>query len=524
MRSIAFGRKMKRSFLFVSLFMFLISSAAYAASSEGNNLGSAATVVDIKVSEAKVSLVPGEEDQITVTALYSDNTSEDVTKQTEWKSSDLKVATVEKGNIIANQAGTAKIKATFNGKTKEVSVKVLQLKSIYTDHNSLNMVAGEKLKLKIRAKYEGNRIIDISNKVTLTSSNTETVIVDSNRYLVAKGTGFSAITASYEDKQIDIAVNVIVGKMLDNHVTDAIIHPTKPIIYMTDFQAKKLYAFNYSTGEFSSISFALNPERVVFANNELYVALLVKEHSPYWWDDEQEGKIAIIDPQKFKVKEELTIDTDPYDLVVDKSGYIYVASGSGQWTNITSYSRKLKLKVDQKSIYDGSFIELHPTLGRIYSITTGLSPRDMIAYNVSKGQFTDPEYGGYDSPYHGDYAMSEYSVISPDGKYLFNGAGTIFASTKERKDDMVFVNQLDPDYRYDSIAFHLKDSRFYAGSSESPTIFEFDYKSLKKVKDHETMGLVKYLFYRDKQLITIELLGKDKDDQNKYLIQSIRLK
>lgn len=522
MINIVFGRKVRLSFLFVSLCLFLISSAAYATSSEVKKTDSAPSIVDIKLSETKVSLLPGEEDQITVTALYSDNTTEDVTKQTKWESDNLKVATVTKGKIIAKKEGTAKIKATYSGKSKEISVKVLQIKSIYADSNSLMIVAGEKRKLKIKAKYEGNKIVDISNKVTLTSNNTQSVIVDKNRNIVAKNQGFSTITASYENKEIDIAVTVIEGKILENEVTDAVIHPTEPVIYMTDYRDKKLYAYNYSTGELDSINFSLKPERIFFANNELYVALLVKEHSPYWWEDEQEGKIAIIDPEQFEVKDELTIDTDPYDLVVDNNGYIYVASGSGQWTMISSYSRKTKLKVGHKSIRETSLIELHPTLGRIYSITTDLSPRDMRAYNVSKGNFTDKEYGGYDSPYHGDYDMSVYSKISPDGKYLFNGAGTIFASSKKREDDMLFVNQLDEEYSFGSIAFDMKDGKFYVGSTQTPTVYEFDYKTLNKVKDHEAVGLVKYLFYRDNELITIEFLGKDKD-KNKLLIQKIKL-
>lgn len=70
-------------------------------------------------------------------------------------------------------------------------------------------------------------------------------------------------------------------------------HPSKPIIYALN-ENKDVLEINYETGIVRRLTMNLIPERIYFHNNELYVALLKGTHSSYWWDEEQEGAIAII--------------------------------------------------------------------------------------------------------------------------------------------------------------------------------------------------------------------------------------
>lgn len=177
------------------------------------------------------------------------------------------------------------------------------------------------------------------------------------------------------------------GTRLDFQVKDSIMHPTKPVIYFSDMHGKKVYAYDYVTKTVTEAAFTLTPESIAFANDEIYVALLKGNHSPYWFDETHKGAIAILDSSTLKMKEQFDIAIDPYDIVVGRDGYIYVPSGSGQWTNIKSYSRQSKQEVASSNIRNASIAELHPTVDKIYTITTDISPRDISAYNISEGKF-----------------------------------------------------------------------------------------------------------------------------------------
>lgn len=222
-------------------------------------------------------------------------------------------------------------------------------------------------------------------------------------------------------------------------VTDVVEHPTLPILYMTDKAGKKLHAYNYETKEDTFISFELEPESLAFSNDEIYVSLLKAPHDSYIDDSQEQGAIAIVDATTFELVEQFDVAIDPYDIEVSDDGYIYVTSGSSQWTSMKSYSRATKQQIDASGIRQLSYAKLHPTLERLYTIDTDSSPRDITAYNISAGHFTDPSYpGGYDSRYHGEYAMAENMRISPDGKYIFNGAGTVFATEASNYEDMKY--------------------------------------------------------------------------------------
>ncbi len=307
------------------------------------------------------------------------------------------------------------------------------------------------------------------------------------------------------------------SEISDLTVTDVIMHPTKPLLYITDKSHKKLYEYNFDTNKYiRQISFGLEPESIEFANNEIYVGLLKKEHNSQVYDEFQAGAIAIIDPVTFALTQQMDINLDPYDIVVDKDGYIYVTSGSGQHTQLKSYSRKTKQEVDSARIYQKSYAQLNPAMNRIYTITNGLSPRDMWAFNISSGKFAKTGFqGGYDSPYHGDYAMKPYFKISPDGQYIFNGAGTIFACGGTKDTDMNYVSKLGKEFL--DVAFNEKDGLFYT-SIEGKFIYVYDYKTFEGVNSYTLDTDAERIFYRDGELIAI---CKDED---KYSIKVIDIK
>lgn len=319
----------------------------------------------------------------------------------------------------------------------------------------------------------------------------------------------SIVFINYTDKVISDSEVI----RLNFEVTDSVMDPTKPIIYITDKNNKKLHLVNYKTKETKEITFDLWPESVTYANGEIYVSLLKGNHSSDWWNEDQEGAVAIVDLENFTTVEQFDIDIDPFDIVVDKDEYIYITSGSGQWTYMKSYNRQTKQEIKSTTIRQMSYAKIHPIINRIYTIDTDSSPRDMTAYNILKGDFTDPVYpGGYDSPYHGDYPMGKNFKISPDGKYILNSAGTIFTCNDDKTEDMIYVNSLSKEFT--DIAFDINNGRFFTGASDKK-IYMYNINNFEQQGTYFSKGEVKNLFFQNNELISISI------DDSGYFIENI---
>ncbi|MDQ0196427.1 S-layer homology domain-containing protein [Paenibacillus wynnii] len=289
---------------------------------------------------------------------------------------------------------------------------------------------------------------------------------------------------------------------LDVLITDTVRHPSEPILYITDKANKKLYRVNYVTGEKDSISFTLPPESLTYADGKVYVSLLKAEHSSYTYTSQ--GAIAVVDAATFTLAGIHDIAIDPFDIAVDRSGYLYVASGSGQWTDIKSYDVNTFTEISASGIRQANYIQMHPVLNKIYTISTDTTPRDLSTYNVTNGQYVDPLYpGGYDSPYHGDYVMTQNFTISPDGAYIFNGSGNVFKATSNKYDDMKYVYGLGKAYA--DIAFDLSNNRFYTAMNTNVQVY--DYNNFQQTASYHLDGIAKYIYNDTDKLFTISTLA-----------------
>lgn len=300
------------------------------------------------------------------------------------------------------------------------------------------------------------------------------------------------------------------GIKLGYKATDALMDSKDNYLYITEKENKKLHKVNYLTGEETSITFDFSPERMAVDDQYLYVALVKKPHSPNTFNDSQEGAVAIIDLNTFQIKEQFDVATDPYGIAVGRDGYLYLSSGSGQFTTLKSYSLKTKQEMHSATIDDADIIAMHPLLDRIYSVTSGLNPTDSYAFNVKGGKFVN---GGYDSPYHGDYSMSANFKISADGKYLFNNAGTIFGCSNAVDYDMKYITKLDASFS--SIAFATDKNTFFT-STAGKVINQYDYSTFKKVKSYKIQGEGQYIFYINSKIVAIS-----KAADSSYFIEAL---
>lgn len=199
-----------------------------------------------------------------------------------------------------------------------------------------------------------------------------------------------------------------------------------------------------------------------------------------------------------KIKKVFDINIDPYGVVADDH-YFYVSSGSGQWTFIKSFSKETGLEVSSQLIRQESTLVLHPNKDRIYAVDSDISPRDIEVFPINNGVLAK----GYDSPYHGDYDLSTTMTITPDGKYIFNYAGTIFVSSRLQSTNMHFVTDLNT--KFTAITFNNDLSQFYLAIAKR--IYVYDYESFTPTKTYSIDGEGYFLFNYKDHLVVV---GKEK--------------
>lgn len=83
-----------------------------------------AKLTKLTASVSSVELKPGAKDAVKITAIYENGKTIDVTSAAVWSSSSTKIATVAGGNITAIAKGSTTIKASYDGKTVSIRVKV----------------------------------------------------------------------------------------------------------------------------------------------------------------------------------------------------------------------------------------------------------------------------------------------------------------------------------------------------------------------------------------------------------------
>lgn len=278
---------------------------------------------------------------------------------------------------------------------------------------------------------------------------------------------------------------------------DSVIDPNRPVMYAVSSNSKSVYSINYQTGQIKKVDFSLQPERITISNNKIYVTLLKMQHQ-YYTENPLVGAVGIIDASNFSVLSQFDIDMDPYDIEADVDGNIYITPGSNQHGNVALYSSITKTKIGEAGgTYMSSLMQLNPVNSKLYVITTELSPRDISAYEFSQNNF---KYL-YDSPYHGDYAMNKNMRISPDGRFIFNGAGTIFNSTNLQSSDMTYVGKLSNPFT--DVSF--SESKVYGGLSNG-NIAVYDYSNFAYTGTISTSGKVVNLYHKDNSLISLSKL------------------
>ena len=271
-------------------------------------------------------------------------------------------------------------------------------------------------------------------------------------------------------------------------VDDVLFDPESPYAYASSKSDSTLYIVNLESGMIERLySFGFMPEAIALdpAEETMYIALLTREHGD-GWENGQFGYITAMDRATLTILDQFFIDEDPSDLIVTPDGYLFVSSGSGQWTRLASYRLSDRSYVGEtnRSVREGTRIKLHPSGTKLYGADVGLSPSDIHRFSILEGQVTEE----YDSPYHVEYRKEDNVFIHPSGDYLLTRGGDVFRATDDQATDMEYVVSLENGFFkwIEDMYFDEVDRTIFAVGQDS--LWRFDYDDFSR-KDAEYLPM-----------------------------------
>jgi trimeric autotransporter adhesin len=162
----------------------------------------AAVLATINVGVPNPSLASGTTQQLTATAVYTDDSTQTVTSQAVWQSSDGTVATVLAGGMLTGlKAGNVTVTATWNSisGTAGVAVAAPALSSITVAPATFSIASGQSKQLSALGTYTDGTSQDVTGQATWSAS-TSAATVDSTGLVTGSSAGTSTITATIGSK------------------------------------------------------------------------------------------------------------------------------------------------------------------------------------------------------------------------------------------------------------------------------------------------------------------------------------
>jgi len=175
------------------------------------------TMVSITVTPANASLQASATQQFTATGVFSDSSTEDMTKSVSWASSDASKATIQNSGLAMGVApGSVTITAASAGKTGTATLKIsapATLASVHISPLNPTIAANGTQQFFANATYSDNTMRDVTQNATWTSSNASVATVQSAGQLnpglaTGAGAGTAAIIVAFNGQSGSTSLTV----------------------------------------------------------------------------------------------------------------------------------------------------------------------------------------------------------------------------------------------------------------------------------------------------------------------------
>lgn len=177
--------------------------------------GTKSTVITVDVDKAsklelnKTALLmkKNASEQLVLTALYADDSTEDITSRATWSSSDEDVVSVIKGKLVAHGTGEAVITAQYGNKEVSATVDVDVPRLLVASAEDLYLQAGKEAEVTVTATYADGSTKDVTEEASWSTDNSAVAYVTKGKITTYKA-GSAVITAKYGDKTVTVYVAV----------------------------------------------------------------------------------------------------------------------------------------------------------------------------------------------------------------------------------------------------------------------------------------------------------------------------
>lgn len=171
-----------------------------------------ATVTQIQITPPSLTLAKGTKGKLTAIATYSDNSTQDVSSQVVWNSSNIGVATINlSGEVSAVSNGSATLTGRVGAVTSNgvsLSVTNASVNQIDLSATASTLAAGTKAQLTAVASYSDGSSQNITPLVSWSSSDSDVATVSTSGEVTAVSPGTAVITGSFAGQISTLTVTV----------------------------------------------------------------------------------------------------------------------------------------------------------------------------------------------------------------------------------------------------------------------------------------------------------------------------
>ena len=227
-----------------------------------------ATIVSISVTPTGRTIAPTTELSFTATGTFSDSSTQVITTDSTWTSSDTAVATVgPEGVATAVAAGTTNITAAFGGKSGSslLTVSSVTLKSIAVAPPAAVLAPASTLSYTATGTFSDGSTANVTDSVTWSSSATNVASISSFGQVTGQSAGTATITAQQGSVSGTAALVVDSSTLSQLQVTPAT--ATVAAETATQFNAIGVFSDNSTQNLTSSVSWTSSPASVATVSN-----------------------------------------------------------------------------------------------------------------------------------------------------------------------------------------------------------------------------------------------------------------
>lgn len=283
----------------------------------------------------------------------------------------------------------------------------------------------------------------------------------------------------------------VVDLTVEETIVDLVKNPDKPVVYYIDRKSKSLIMLDLETKSKKVVKLKHPAEKLVIKNGKIFVTQLIQERSPYNFMETQEGLINVYDAENLSFLKEVNVNIDPFDIAVDDTETLIISSGSDQGirSEIHTYNWQTSEHLSSANLFPEQLIELSPTQNKIYTVHSSHYTGKMEIFSLSEGKIKKENMV---PRFFDTMKLRGYTQMSLDGKVIYNGHGTAYASSSVPSEDLAPLGKLATPFT--TMTFDGAGKNMYlADGSEKISIYKFD--TLDPISTLRTYGKINRLVY-----------------------------